>query len=134
MNQTNNQINNIATSCYNPGGIQLKKGNSLMQPGPTASEFPENIFNTWLDFREAKGQTRAEIIREVNIACERKYDNNTFYKWKKQQLSVPDNVLKAFVLVELADTLEWFYKDKGFSTRGIDFKELAKAVSPPVKG
>ncbi len=123
----------MSTSCYNLSGNDYNAGGLSMQPGRQGTEFPENLFNTWLKYRDSKGQSRAEIIREVNATLKRKYDNNIFYKWKKQKISVPDSILKEFVIPELPTILEWFYKTKGYPSKDINFQKLANAVRPAIK-
>jgi len=105
----------------------------VSKPGKKGTEYPDNLFNTWLEYRVSKGDNQASIIREVNDALNRKYDNNTFYRWKKQQLSIPDLLIKQFINPELADILEWLFKTKKFSNRKMRFDTLAKAIQPPIK-
>lgn len=128
----NRVVNNIVSTCYNPVDIN-KKGNSMMQPGPQGSDFPDNLFNTWLDYRESKGQSRADIIREVNAVLGRKYDNDRFYKWKKQRMTVAEPVVLQFINPELPEVLQWFYQSKGYPIKGVDFQTLAAAIRPAVK-
>lgn len=104
----------------------------MPKPGKEA-DFPLNLFNTWLDYRESLGQSRADVIREVNSVLDRKYDNDRFYKWKKQLLTVPESVILTFIEPELPDALKWFFKANGLPAKGIDFELLAQAVKPPVK-
>lgn len=96
-------------------------------------EFPLNLFNTWLDYRESLGQSRADVIREMNEVLDRKYDNDRFYKWKKQLLTVPEHVILSFIEPELPEALKHLFKVYGMPTRGIDFDFLAESVKPPVK-
>ncbi len=131
-NDQNSTINNIVQYCYN-SGVNHKKGILIMQPGPQGAEFPSNLFNTWLDYRESKGQSRADIIREVNAALGRKYDNDRFYKWKKQKLTVAEPVVLQFINPELPAVLKWFYKTSGYPVKGIDFQALADAIRPAIK-
>ena len=78
-----------------------------MQPGRKGkTEFPENLFNTWMDYRSAQGHSRADIIREINIKLGRKYDNDRVYKWKHQKLPVPSSIIQNFIFTELVDVLK----------------------------
>lgn len=102
------------------------------QPGKNA-DFPENLFNTWLDYKESQGLSRADVIRSVNERLDRKYDNDRFYRWKKQKMTVAEPVMIEFIYPELAETLEWYFKEQGFPVKGIDFQKLADAVRPAIK-
>ncbi|WP_020211116.1 hypothetical protein [Gilvimarinus chinensis] len=125
------KINAGRVSCYTAG---IANNDGLSMPGKQQNvEFPDCLFNTWLDYREAQGQTRAEVIREVNSKLDRKYDNNAFYRFKKRQKSVSDRLILDFVEPELADALKWWFNEHGYPIKGIDFEHLAAAVCPPVK-
>lgn len=103
-----------------------------MQPGRTPKKpAPRNLFNTWLDYRLSKEQSKADLIREVSAKVERKYDNDRFYKWSTQQLNVPEPVLLEFIYPELPQVLEYFYNMNGYSTKDIDFNVLAETIVPP---
>ncbi|MGH1472691.1 MAG: hypothetical protein ACRBCS_16030 [Cellvibrionaceae bacterium] len=97
------------------------------------SDFPKNIFNTWLDYRQSLGQSRADVIREVNLRLDRKYDNGRFYKWKKQTAAVPDDILIHFVFPQMVDVLGYVFKTNNFPKNNIDLKLLGDLLSPPVK-
>jgi len=97
------------------------------------TDFPENLFNTWLDYKESQGLSRADVIRSVNEKLERKYDNDRFYRWKKQRMTVAEPLVIEFIYPELAETLHWYFSQQGFPTKGIDFQKLADAVRPAVK-
>lgn len=125
-------INNIVQNGYNPGDFH-QKGTLVMQPGPQGAEFPDNLFNTWLDYRESLGQSRADVIRELNRVLDRKYDNDRIYKWKKQKFTVAEAVMLQFVRPELPDVLRWFFNLHGYPIKGVDFEHLAAAISPAVK-
>lgn len=103
-----------------------------MRPGKEA-EYPLNIFNVWLDYREAQGDRRASIIREVNAKLGRKYDNNNFYRWKKQRANLPELIYTECVKPELPEALKWFFVTHEMPIRGIDFELLAEAVTPAIK-
>jgi hypothetical protein len=101
-----------------------------MKPGKDAT-FPSNLFNTWLDYRESLGFSRAEVIREVNQKLKKNYYNERFYKWKKQIATVPSQVLKDIVEPELPQALRWFFSQQGFPMREIDFDALAQMIIAP---
>jgi len=121
----------IVSHCYNltfyHQGIQMNR------PGRLGAEFPDNLFNTWLDYRESLGQSRADVIREVNTRLDRKYDNDRFYRWKKQKMTVAEPVVIHFIYPELHKVLQWFFTNQGFPVKGIDFGVLAAAIRPAVK-
>jgi hypothetical protein len=116
---------------YNTSDLN-KRGADYMSPGMKA-EFPQNLFNTWLDYKESQGFNRAEVIRTVNDKVDRKYNNDRFYRWKKQRATVAELVIINFVYPDLPAVLEWFFKDQGYPVKGIDFDHLAGAVRPPIK-
>lgn len=125
------KINGGRVACYTTGNI-IDGGSNM--PGKTKDvDFPECLFNTWLDYREAQGQTRADVIREVNAALDRRYDNNAFYRFKKRQKSVSDSVILKFVEPELGSALRWWFNENGYPIKGIDFDHLAAAIAPPIK-
>lgn len=101
-----------------------------MKPGKDAT-FPMNLFNTWLDYRESQGFSRAEVIREVNQKLKKNYYNERFYKWKKQIATVPEQVVTEFIEPELPQALRWFFNQQGFSMRGVDFDVLAQMIIEP---
>lgn len=103
-----------------------------MKPGKTATYEP-NIFNTWLDYHLASGMTQAELIRRVNEKMNKKYSNMTFYNWKTKQRTLPDIVYSNCILPELADLYEWYFKQKCYPAKAVDFDSLAAAFSPCVK-
>lgn len=103
-----------------------------MRPGKDA-EYPLNLFNLWLDYREAQGQSRAEIIREVNEKIKRRYDNNSFYRFKRQSVTVPEPLTTECMEPDLPEALKWYFTKNEWPVRGIDFDLLAEAVRPAVK-
>lgn len=103
-----------------------------MAPGVKA-EFPQNLFNTWLDYHEARGNSRADMIRTANEMLGRNYDNNSFFKWKKQRTTVSELVVINFIYPELPAVLQWLFEQQGYPTKGVDFEFLAAAVRPAVK-
>ena len=116
---------------YNASDLN-NRGAEYMTPGMKA-DFPQNLFNTWLDYKESQGLKRAEVIRAVNEMVDRKDDNDRFYRWKKQRAAVAEIVVINVIYPELAAVLEWFFNEQGYPTKGIDFEFLAGAVRPPVK-
>lgn len=124
---------NIVPFCYNQSNL-ISNMVDKMQPGRTPkAEAPNNLFNTWLEYRLSKDQTKADLIREVNAAVDRKYDNDRFYKWSMQKLTVAENVLLTFIYPELPEVLKHFYSKNGYPTSGIDFDFLAESIRPAVK-
>lgn len=124
---------NIVPFCYNQNNL-ISNVVNVMQPGRTPKkEAPSNLFNTWLEYRLSKGQSKAEVIREVSAAVERKYDNDRFYKWSMQKLTVAEPVLLTFIYPELPEVLKHFYVKNNYSLSGIDFELLANAIRPAVK-
>lgn len=122
------QSTNIVPCCYNKSSINSES--SIMQPG----NYPNSLFKTWLDYRiEHLGQTRADVIREVNEKLDRKYDNDRFYKWLKTVMTVAEPVVIHFIEPELPDVLQWYFEKNNLNTKGIDFKELAEIVTPSIK-
>lgn len=103
-----------------------------MKPGKSTS-YPDSLFKTWLEYRESKGQSRADVIREVNQKLDRKYDNDRFYKWLKTNTTVAENVMLDFVIPELPDVLKWKYDLLGYESKGIDFVLLSSLVRPTIK-
>ena len=100
------------------------------RPGKNAT-FPSNLFNTWLDYRESQGFSRADIIREVNQKLQKSYYNERFYKWKKELATVPKQVITEFIEPELPHVLEWFFECKGYPMQGVNFKALARLIINP---
>lgn len=119
---------NVVKYCYNKKNSSNIGGD--MKPGRQGAVFPENVFNTWLDYREiGLKQKRADIIRELSSKLGRAYDNDRFYKWKKQKLSVPENVLVEVVYPELSDAITWLCKEKGWKLK--DPELIALAIARP---
>lgn len=104
----------------------------MLKRGKPASYVP-NLFNTWLEYQERLGKTQADIIRLFNSSLGKNYDNVTFYRWKTNEKSLPDNIMIEFILPSLPELYRWFFKEQGFTTKNIDFDVLSVAFSPVIK-
>jgi hypothetical protein len=105
----------------------------VLKPGPEQPKYPNNIFNTWLAYKEDQGIKQSELIRAVNVIVNRKYDNGTFYKWKTQKGAVPDLIIALIITPELDKVLKWYFTKQDYDFQNIDFKKLASAFKPPIK-
>lgn len=123
---------NMGATCYNKINFDYYNMTQTMKPGKK-SEYPNNLFNSWLEFRIYKGQKLAEIIRETNEKLDRKYDNNSFYRWKTEKLTLAEVVLHGMILPELEDLLKFIFETNDFPKRNIDFNLLGDLIKPPVK-
>lgn len=96
--------------------------------------YPENLLNTFLMYRrETRGQTQAEVIRELNERLGRKYDNNSVYRWKKQLKTLPEVVQNEIIRPEMIRMLEWLFHSQSWNRGTIDFELLSKFISPAIK-
>jgi len=123
---------NVVHPCYNLSKLDHSNIGQTMKPGKK-SDYPENLFNTWLEYRESKGQKLTEIIQETNELLGRKYDNNSFYRWKKEKKTLPELFLYAVILPELPALLEYIFDVNEFSEHGVDFELLAEKIKPAFK-
>jgi len=123
-------VNNIVSECYNQEN-DTDIGHDMNKPGrKTKKETPDNLFNTWLAYRETTS-SRADIIREVSAKLERKYDNDRFYKWSKQILGCPQGVYDHCIYPEMAEVLEFYFDKIGYKLPKLKVDALATLITDP---
>jgi len=99
-----------------------------------SADFPKSLFLTWLDYRAKKfDQSRADVIKEVNLKVDRSYDNTRFYQWLKFKHSVPDIVLLKCVYPDMPEMLRYVFERNNWPTKDIDFDILSETIRAPVK-
>ncbi|MET1256961.1 hypothetical protein [Aliikangiella maris] len=98
------------------------------------SDYPKNIFNTWLEYRDQQhGETESYLIEIINEKLDKKFNKTTFYRWKKQEIALSDNVVEQFIYPDLIDMLKWFFNENGINIKDNDIKKLADKFKPQIK-
>ena len=113
-----------------PGYLDSGNLEQIMAGRRKKKDYPQNAFNTWLDYCNSIGLSKADLIRKVTDGSGKRHDNSKFTQYQIQLIGTPGYVLRDYVKPDSAAMVQWLLEERGMELSTEAAEVIAEIVNP----